>query len=177
MDDDGSGGVGLLIWLGFCIWVAVAAKNKGRSGVGWFCIAFIFSPLLGGLALAIAKDLMVDNDLTKVKMEQQGLKDRVVSNEKLTDYRLDRVESYNAKLSATKMDEAISHSQPNLISSDTKLCPVCKEIIKAAAIKCKHCGSMIDKITFVECEYCKEDILITDKICSHCNSEVSNSSS
>ena len=30
------------------------------------------------------------------------------------------------------------------MSSDTKPCPFCAEEIKAAAIKCKHCGSMLD---------------------------------
>ena len=29
--------------------------------------------------------------------------------------------------------------------SDTKLCPYCREEIKVGAIKCKHCGSMLDE--------------------------------
>lgn len=38
-------------WLGFAVVVGVAAANRGRSGVAWFLLAAIISPLLGGLLL------------------------------------------------------------------------------------------------------------------------------
>lgn len=33
------------------------------------------------------------------------------------------------------------------MTDETKTCPYCAETIKAAAIKCKHCGSMLNEIT------------------------------
>jgi zinc-ribbon domain len=36
-------------WLGFSIVVGVAANARERSGVGWFLVAFLISPLLAGL--------------------------------------------------------------------------------------------------------------------------------
>ena len=37
------------------------------------------------------------------------------------------------------------HHTPDVMekSNDTRICPMCAETIKADAIKCKHCGSMI----------------------------------
>jgi len=102
-----------IVWFGLCIWVGVAANNKGRSGIGWAILAFIFSPLIVGVILACMKDLKVDADVNRVRMEQQHLKDRVVSNEKLTDYRLNRVESDVSKLSDSRMGGVISNMSQN----------------------------------------------------------------
>lgn len=38
-------------WIGFAIVVGVAAGGRGRSGVGWFLLALLVSPLLAGLLL------------------------------------------------------------------------------------------------------------------------------
>ncbi|RUX23781.1 hypothetical protein EOA13_33035 [Mesorhizobium sp. M7A.F.Ca.US.011.01.1.1] len=39
----------LLFWLGFSAIVGVAAAKRNRSGVGWFILALVISPLLAGL--------------------------------------------------------------------------------------------------------------------------------
>ncbi|MCJ7483116.1 MAG: zinc ribbon domain-containing protein [Thermodesulfovibrionales bacterium] len=57
------------------------------------------------------------------------------------------------------------------------ICPFCKEEIKDGAIKCKHCGSMLDgtsnnKPKMVECPFCKEDIMEDLSKCPHCESEL-----
>ena len=36
---------------------------------------------------------------------------------------------------------------------DTKHCPYCDEIIKANAIKCKHCGSVLNRIPTDEIDF------------------------
>jgi hypothetical protein len=40
-----------LFWIGFAVVVGVAANTRGRSGLGWFFLALLFSPLLAGLLL------------------------------------------------------------------------------------------------------------------------------
>ncbi len=39
----------LLLWLGLAMIVGVAANTRGRSGIGWFFLSIVISPLLAGL--------------------------------------------------------------------------------------------------------------------------------
>lgn len=48
--------IGLIINVSLCTLIAYGAKNKGRSGVGFFFLSFLLSPIVGGIALLIAKD-------------------------------------------------------------------------------------------------------------------------
>jgi hypothetical protein len=43
----------ILLWLATAALVGAIASNKGRSGIGWFILAVLFSPLLAGIILAI----------------------------------------------------------------------------------------------------------------------------
>jgi len=42
-----------LIWVGLAVAVGFAAVKRGRSGFGWFILACLISPLLGGIFLAL----------------------------------------------------------------------------------------------------------------------------
>jgi hypothetical protein len=44
----------LLLWLVFAIVVGYAASTKGRSGVGWFLLAVLISPLIAVIFLLLA---------------------------------------------------------------------------------------------------------------------------
>ena len=46
----------VVCWFVLAIVVGVAAGGRGRSGVGWFALALIFSPLIAGLLLLILPD-------------------------------------------------------------------------------------------------------------------------
>ena len=41
----------VFFWIVFAVIVGVAANTRGRSGLGWFALAVIISPLLSGLLL------------------------------------------------------------------------------------------------------------------------------
>ena len=48
--------IAVVCWFVLAIVVGVAAGGRGRSGVGWFALALIFSPLIAGLFLLILPD-------------------------------------------------------------------------------------------------------------------------
>ncbi len=47
----------IVFWIGLCAAVGIYADKKGRSGAGFFFLAFMLSPIIGGLiALAASPD-------------------------------------------------------------------------------------------------------------------------
>ena len=44
----------IVMWIFFSALVAIVAGAFNRSGMIWFLVSFIFSPLIGFVALAIA---------------------------------------------------------------------------------------------------------------------------
>lgn len=51
-------GIGIF-WFVFAIAVGVYASNKGRSGIGWFVLSVLISPLLGFVFCVACKDLSI----------------------------------------------------------------------------------------------------------------------
>jgi RNA polymerase subunit RPABC4/transcription elongation factor Spt4 len=48
----------ILTWLALCIITAVFASKKGRSAIGFFCLSFFLSPLVGLIAVAVVSPNM-----------------------------------------------------------------------------------------------------------------------
>ena len=46
-------------WICFSIALGVLATNRGRSGVGWFFLALVISPLLAGVFLLVMPNLLL----------------------------------------------------------------------------------------------------------------------
>lgn len=44
-----------ILWIGLSVLAGVIAANKGRSGIGFFFLAAILSPLIGIIAALVAK--------------------------------------------------------------------------------------------------------------------------
>ena len=45
------------IYFGLCLGVALLASNRGRSGVGWFFLSLLISPLLGFIFVLVTRNL------------------------------------------------------------------------------------------------------------------------
>lgn len=46
-----------IFWVLFSVAVGVLAKNRGRSGIGWFFLSVLISPLLGLIFCLVTKDM------------------------------------------------------------------------------------------------------------------------
>lgn len=59
------------LWVVLSVAVGVWAKNKDQGGIGWFLLSMLISPLLGGIFLALSKNLraeaLLPNASTHVK--------------------------------------------------------------------------------------------------------------
>lgn len=160
-----------IIYLALCALVGYFAYIKGRNAFGWGILAFFISPLIAGIILACLKDIKVEEKIQEVKMEQQQLKDRVVTDEKVNEHRF---ESLEREIAASKNNQrALSEtSNPAYLENQTKECPACGNPIKFEAIKCKHCGAMVDEIHKRQCPFCKELIALDATKCVHCKSDI-----
>jgi hypothetical protein len=47
----------VLLWIAFAVAIGVAANARGRSGVGWFFLAVVVSPLIAGFLVAVLPSL------------------------------------------------------------------------------------------------------------------------
>jgi hypothetical protein len=57
------------MWLGFAALVGYLAKQRGRSGLGWFALAVAVSPLVAFPLLMTRPDLMVQEFLETVSQD------------------------------------------------------------------------------------------------------------
>ena len=51
-----------IFWFLFSIAVGILGSNRGRSGIGWFLISVIVSPLLGLIFLLVMRNLTDDSE-------------------------------------------------------------------------------------------------------------------
>ena len=117
-----------LFWFLLAALVAAFANGRGRSGLGFFLIALLLSPLLAFIILLVIKDLKAEEDAKLVeagrRREEEARRDELLTVRALGG-------GAPAQLAAPAEPVAM------------KKCPFCAEDVRAAAIKCKHCGSSL----------------------------------
>jgi hypothetical protein len=67
-----------VIWVTLAIIIGAAARARGRSGVGWFLLAVVLSPLIAGLLLIIFPDLRTHALLADIR-SASSVDDRALS--------------------------------------------------------------------------------------------------
>lgn len=69
-------GVGMMevvfFWLLFSLVVGVAANTRGRSGIGWFFLAAVISPLIAGLFVVALPRLKAETRVGPIFVDRPG---------------------------------------------------------------------------------------------------------
>ena len=161
----------MFFWFLMCVGIGFFAKSRGRSPWGWGFAAVFISPLLAGIALALMKDMSQAQDVNKVEMEQERLKERVAINEIQVNKRFDNVEKQIESIK-TENKRLGAQAKNKMLDEGNKICPNCGETIKKAAVKCKFCGSDVEEHKMQECPYCKELIRADATKCKFCRGDL-----
>lgn len=59
-------------WLVCAVLVAVLANSRGRSGIGYFLLSIICSPLLGLLIVLLTRNLTVEDEKEALRRKEQA---------------------------------------------------------------------------------------------------------
>jgi predicted RNA-binding Zn-ribbon protein involved in translation (DUF1610 family) len=157
-----------LFWLLFCGLVAYFASEKNRNPILWGLLALFFSPLLVGIALALMKDLSVEEELDHLDKTTQNLKREVKSNHQYNQQQRNKI---NNKLTGKNETNKInSNEQQQALTAKKIDCPNCNTPIpqNKDAKFCPNCGTeLIDK-----CPNCNREITTDSAFCLECGTEI-----
>ena len=109
----------LAFWLVLCALVAGYADSKGRGPGKAFLLAFVLSPLIAFIIVALLED-------------KKAAADREMA-----------AEARHAEMLAAAKASAPGDPAPTA-SGDTRECPRCAEVIKAKAKVCRFCGAELE---------------------------------
>jgi hypothetical protein len=124
--------VGGILYFIFCIIVGRAASNRGRSGIGYFLISLLLSPLIGFIIiLALGEN---KNIRRKRIYEDAAIRESVASK-----YR-----ERNSNIVFRNVSNNL------LADNETKKCPYCAELIKREAIVCRFCNRELEPLETIE---------------------------
>lgn len=118
-----------ICYLGLAGGVGALADSRGRSGVGFFFLAALLSPLIGLITVVVIKDLAAENLQKRERNEEY---ERRFASINLRDVP-SKIRSSTPAVSQTTATDDVAQVR----------CPECRELVRADARKCKHCGSAL----------------------------------
>lgn len=137
------------MWFILAIFIGFWARNINRSGIAWFFISLLISPLISAIILLIIGDGNTE--------KCPSCKGKVDASAKVCmhcNYQLKPSTTTNNSRPTTVKKQSqhktiTQQTKPKVPTQkpDTKECPFCAETIKVAAIKCRFCGSELKAVT------------------------------
>ncbi|WP_041607689.1 zinc ribbon domain-containing protein [Halobacteroides halobius] len=163
-----------LFWIIFCVVVAYFADQRGRNPVLWGLLALFISPLLAGLALAVMKDMSVEEKIDELDKTTENIKREVKSNQKYNEQERERIQN---RLSGAKRSSSVDNqiattkSVPALEAKKIK-CEECGKNVSADTNYCVNCGNRVIEDNKKECPNCQELIDEKAKFCVKCGEKL-----
>lgn len=160
----------IIIWLLFCVGVGYYANTKGRNPVGWGALAFLISPLIAGIILALSKDLNTEKKIEEVNNKTDNLKTEMNFNQKFNDYRAEHMAAQIKSLDSSSKDQSkiITNNQRYQIDRKIK-CNSCGGMVSYNSKFCPMCGKEIEKEKI--CSNCNQKYPVDSKFCPHCGAK------
>lgn len=186
-----------LLWVIFCIVVGYYANERGRNPWGWGLLAVVISPLLAGIALAVAKDLSIEEDMDELNKTTENIKREVEHNKEFNDLHREVTGNSRERISGYRNSNELLHNAPEealtgeiecqecgvYVSPDNKFCPECgSKIIPQGKRECPSCGGIIDKEKKYcslcgqklkrECPACDQELALDTNFCPQCGNQM-----
>ena len=167
-----------LLWLFFCIWVGRAATNKGYSGILYFLFAFILSPIIAGVTLALFPDKKQNRRIDEVDNKTDNLKKEMDFNQKYNELKQLNLENQvrmtndlNNRQYFSNLNNQQYLQEKASQKSKQNVCPKCNFVIEESSKFCNNCGEKIepDKI---KCRKCSKENMEKAKFCQYCGNDL-----
>lgn len=137
-----------IIYLAFCVLVALFASRRGRSPILWGLFSLLLSPLLAAISIAIMKDLTAAQQMERNSLETDRLKERVAVSEAEIRSRMDHMEHRIDRIAYQEDPSCLPEEEKKIVSAkdeNTEYCHECGEKTPIGAEFCPHCGAKLHK--------------------------------
>lgn len=137
----------IVLWVVFAIGVGFYASTRGRSGLAWFGVALLVSPLICLVILTVAPDassvegsehsatVVAEATAAEVLHRLEILFERGA----LTRPEIDQLRSLAAR------ELPVPKSRKPATSELTRACPRCGKLVHAKAKTCMHCWAKLQR--------------------------------
>lgn len=152
----------IFFWFLFSIAIGILASNRGRSGIGWFLISLLISPLLGLIFVLVTKNLAEEQE----KEEEQKLKEVKFSGEQILSndsYKIYLTKKFNIEkndvlgkfICSDKLFDTVDAALTYAMEIDAKSSEIKLSTINPdGSITCAKCGGS-NMNNEIDCRYCK----------------------
>lgn len=136
----------LLLWIVPSVGVGWIAGQKGRSGLGFFVLSLLISPVIAILVLIALPSIAVPATAAGSGFVPCLNCRRMISDKTIV-CRYCNTNQFSEQRKIEMLESARERAQAAPEQNDTRACPVCAETIKKAAIKCRFCQATVPPVT------------------------------
>ena len=145
----------VFFWVAFCIVVAIVARSKGRSGIAWFFLSFLISPLLSLILVLVLKpaevEVVVDEAVFDGSRDLNNDAYKLFLSKK---YDIQKNDVFNKFVCREQMYSTIEEALAYAHGLEQELTAIRKsKLLDGGQIECCKCGGKNTADTS-DCRYC-----------------------